>query len=116
MVCLADGTPIGTVNTYHVEGNPDRVAVGISICESRWWGDGLGAEAFRLWVEHVLEERDLARVYCETWSGNVRMIRLAERMGFREIRRRVDVRSVWGKRWDALRFVIDREALSPPPR
>ena len=51
-------------------------------------------------------------LYTQTWSGNVRMIGLAEKLGFRECRRKPGVRQVRGGTYDALTFRLDRDAFA----
>ncbi len=108
MICLPDNTPVGRVNLYGIDNNPDRPALGIDIHESKFWGQGLGKEAFALWADYVFREHRPDRLFCETWSGNERMLRIAARLGFKEVRRRRDLRQVRGKRYDALRLKAER--------
>jgi RimJ/RimL family protein N-acetyltransferase len=118
MIALPDDTPVGRVNLYRLRDEPgeeesdqDRIALGINLHESPLWGKGLGTEAFALWTDYVFREHDRDTLYCETWSGNERMLRVAERLGFEVIRRRENLRKVRGERYDALRFAVKREAF-----
>ena len=45
-------------------------------------------------------------LYTQTWSGNERMIRLAEKLGFTECCRKPEIRTVRGQRYDGLTFQI----------
>jgi RimJ/RimL family protein N-acetyltransferase len=107
MIALPDGTPIGRVNLYLIDDDQNRMALGINIHESPLWGQGLGTEAFGLWLTYVAKAHKKSRLYCETWSGNVRMLKVAERLGFREIRRRKNVRTVRGEKFDAVRLAVE---------
>lgn len=121
MIDTADGTPIGKVNSYLIDENfawisADDVkpgqkvyhTLGIDILASAFWGKGLGTQALAAWGKYHLDEgiRDL---YLQTWSGNVRMVRCAQRLGFEECYRRVGVRQVRGGSYDALTFRLDPE-------
>ena len=45
-------------------------------------------------------------LYTQTWSGNERMIRLAEKLGFTECGRELKERTVRGQQYDGLTFRI----------
>lgn len=111
VLCLEDGTRIGSTNCYGMPGTPPRPAVGIDIRESRYWGRGLGSEALPLWLAYVFAALDRDVLYCQTWSGNTRMIRLARSCGFREIERRVGQREVDGKPVDGIDYALGRGAF-----
>jgi uncharacterized protein len=77
-----DGVHAGWVTSYRMEDGEGRIALGITLAESGMWGCGIGQKAFSNWIAHWLDNLGAEEVYCETWSGNLRMIRLAERLGF----------------------------------
>ncbi len=77
-----DGTHIGWVSSYNIEKKPDFLAIGISIPEVDFWAKGIGGEALKLWIGYIFENHGIEYIYCETWSGNERMIRLALSIGF----------------------------------
>ena len=66
VLCLEEGTPIGSTNCYGMPGEPPRPAVGIDIRESRYWGRGLGSEALPLWLAYVFTALDREVLYCQT--------------------------------------------------
>jgi len=78
-----DRRPVGTVTCYRDKGNPDHMYVGISIYEDPLIGQGLGTEALKLWIDFQFRSRNLHHIGLETWSFNKRMIRVAEKIGFR---------------------------------
>jgi len=112
-LCTAEGVHVGRVNCYPLRDDQTRLAAGIGIRESGHWGRGVGRDAFALWCGYLLVAHDLPAIHCETWSGNERMIRVAERCGFLETRRRVGIRQVRGGRYDALRFAATSAELFP---
>ena len=85
-----------------------RCAIGIDIPERTARGHGYAYQALYLFIEYLLKhgETDL---YIQTWSGNERMIHIAEKMGFVECGRRKNTRSVRGRSYDALTFQMARE-------
>ena len=118
----ADGKRIGFVGSYRIGEDYGDVseedakigtwyrAVGIDIQNDEYWGRGLGTIALEAWLRYLLEH-GLTELFLQTWSGNERMIHVAEKLGFRECGRRVGVRQWQGRRWDALTFRLDREVF-----
>lgn len=86
----------------------DRCAVGIDIPDQSARGNGYSYQALRLFIDYLLEhgEKD---IYLQTWSGNVRMIHIAERMGFEECLRKTAIRMVRGKKYDGLTFRLNMQ-------
>ncbi len=81
---------------------------GIVIAEDRLWGQGLGREAFGLWVGYLLMAFDLPRIGMGTWSGNERMLRVAARVGMQSEACFCDARLVEGRRYNAVRWGMTR--------
>lgn len=82
-------------------------AVGIDICEPEIWGCGVGTRALRAWMAYWFDH-GCGELYTQTWSGNVRMLRSAEKLGFVECDRKVGLRRVDGERYDALTFRLEK--------
>lgn len=119
----ADGVHIGAVNTYCIDdgfdwykltGEEERRrlnwAVGIDINESSYWSNGWGTQALTAFVKYHLED-GYTNLYTQTWSGNIRMIGLAQKLGFVECCRKSEIRLVRGERYDGLTFKLDRAAF-----
>jgi RimJ/RimL family protein N-acetyltransferase len=106
------GRHIGWVGSYHVDGGysivegPGMTAVGICVPELVERGHGYSYQALAAFVRYLMDsgERD---VLTQTWSGNVRMVHVAERMGFVECCRKRALRLVRGRRYDGLTFRLD---------
>jgi len=99
---------IGTVNSYGDNGNPDHRYVGISIYEDSLISKGLGTEALKLWISFQFETRNLHHIGLETWSFNKRMIRVAEKLGFKNEGCERELRN-WNDEWlDKLHYGILR--------
>lgn len=105
-ICLQDGAHIGLVNAYYIGGNKERIAAGIGIRESSYWGKGLGTEAFLLWLGYLFAASEKPQLYCETWSGNIPMVKLATKAYFRCCQRLPNHREVRGQRYHGLTFVL----------
>lgn len=121
----ADGVHIGGVNCYCIDEDcqylstkPDseegrrkaRWAVGLDICEPAYWSGGWGAAALSAFIRYHRANGYL-QIYTQTWSGNFRMIGLAEKLGFRECRRKKGLRQVRGGIYDGLTFALDHAAF-----
>ena len=83
-----NGRHIGSVNAYHIDENYEwigaaesgqmvHLAVGVGICEHDLWGNGIGTNALRAFINYQLKI-GADEIYTQTWSGNVRMIRCAK--------------------------------------
>jgi RimJ/RimL family protein N-acetyltransferase len=103
------GPLLGWVNQYHHDPEARVIHVGIDICESAYWNQGLGTEALLLWIDYLVNELDLTCVWTATWSGNKRMVRCAEKCGFALAERLVGVREWQGRKYDGLEFRLTRE-------
>jgi len=102
----SDGEHIGWVNSYDVDGDESKLAIGIDIPPLSARRKGFAYAALTLFMEYLFQTRDV--LYTQTWSGNVRMIALAEKLGFKEVRRLKDLRFVDGKNYDGLTFAITK--------
>jgi len=103
------GPLLGWANHYHYDPTARVTWVGISICESAYWAQGIGTEALLLWIDYLVHELGLTSVRTATWSGNTRMIRCAEKCGFVPDVVNRGKREVRGKRYDGIEFSLPRE-------
>lgn len=78
------------------------------IYDPEHWGGGLGKQALRLWTQATFAETDAHVLTLTTWSGNERMVRAAERCGYRECARVPEARLWQGRRWDSVRLAALR--------
>lgn len=114
-ICLDDeadpalSTHIGGLGSYRIDdafcvrGDGAHRAIGIDIYDMRARGKGYAATAMRLFIGQF-RAHGLRELYCQTWSGNMRMIGLAEKLGFEECCRKKGIRSVRGGVYDGLTF------------
>ena len=77
------GRHIGWVNYYHLNDREGHALVGIALPEPQEWGKGYGTEVVCLVSDYLFRQMGLAEVRTETWTGNNRMMRVAEKCGFR---------------------------------
>ena len=113
-----NGRHIGWVSAYDIdenyewvkkagEGQTVHLAVGIDICEPELCGKGVGTNALRAFMNYFFES-GVNELYTQTWSGNVRMIRCAEKLGFTECSREAGAREVNGQKYDGLTFRFNK--------
>ena len=111
-----NGRHIGWVSSYRIDENYEWVgnvkdgqtvhrAIGIDICEPDLYGKGIGSNALRAFMNYYFVS-GADELYTQTWSGNVRMIRCAEKLGFEECGRKACTREVNGRKYDGLTFRI----------
>ena len=112
------GKHIGWVSSYCIdeafawvsadsvqEGQRIYRAVGIDICDKMYQGKGLGTKALEAFIQYY-RDKGYSEIFTQTWSGNTRMIKLAERLGFKECGRKIGSREALGEKFDGLTFVL----------
>jgi len=104
-----DGRHIGGVNRYFIDDDRHLPAVGICIPPIDARRNGYGKNAMVLWIAYHFANSDADEIYTQTWSGNYPMIKLAAKIGFKEIGCIKNIRRVRGKRYDALTFSITKD-------
>ncbi|HEX7715280.1 MAG TPA: GNAT family protein [Bacillota bacterium] len=81
------GQLIGDLELDHICWIKREAELRIRIGEKGYWGQGIGAEALRLILEHVFTVRQFRRVYLRVYHFNERAIRCYSKLGFRPIGR-----------------------------
>ncbi|HOP10425.1 MAG TPA: GNAT family protein [Oscillospiraceae bacterium] len=108
------GEYIGWVNSYRINEdfnaakNGEMTAVGIDISALSARGKGYAKAALILFIRYLLEQ-GVNEIYTQTWSGNTRMIGLAQKLGFEECKRKPNLRFVRGEYYDGLTFRLNFE-------
>ena len=74
------------------------------IYDSRYWGRGIARNALTLWVDHLFQSLDIARVGLTTWSGNPQMMACAQKLGFQQEARLRKVRYFNGQYYDSVKY------------
>ncbi|TCI36366.1 MULTISPECIES: GNAT family N-acetyltransferase [unclassified Exiguobacterium] len=108
-VVEVDGTVFGTVSYYYEDAGKEWLEVGIILHQSDRWNQGVGTRALKLWIDHLFNTLSTVRVGLTTWSGNERMVRVAEKIGMQLEGRMRRVRVVRGERYDSIRMGMLRE-------
>ncbi len=101
---------IGEVSWYWKSKETNWLEIGIVIFNEKFWGKGIGYLALKLWMSEVFnEKREILRIGISTWSGNMGMIKLAEKLGMRKEAEYRKARIVNGEHFDSVSYGILRE-------
>ena len=104
-----DGEIIGIV-TYYWEHEPSRwLEIGITIYNSAYWNGGYGTEALNMYIDFLFKHMTIGRIGLTTWSGNSRMMKVAEKLGMQLEGRMRKCRYYNGEYYDSIRMGMIRE-------
>ncbi|MBE5801007.1 MAG: GNAT family N-acetyltransferase [Clostridiales bacterium] len=108
------GEYIGWISCYCIDAEYNytdgdgHYAFGIDIPGMAHRGKGYGKEAFAAAIQYLFS-CGMTEVYTQTWSGNKPMVALAASIGFQEVMRKKDFRTVDNTKYDAITFVLRNE-------
>ena len=101
---------IGEVNWYWKSQETLWMEIGVVIFNEDYWGQGIGYKSMKIWIDEIFDENPkLIRLGLSTWSGNKRMIKLAEKLGFEKEAVYRKARIVEGQYYDSVSFGILKE-------
>jgi len=101
---------IGEVNWYWKSEEPLWMEVGVVIFNEAYWGRGIGAVVLGRWMDEIFHGfPQLVRLGLTTWSGNARMMGLAEKIGLRKEAVYRKARIVDHEYYDSVSYGILRE-------
>ncbi len=104
-----DDTVMGTISRYWISQETNWTAIGIGIYNPEHWGKGYGYEALGLWCQYLFDqEPKFVRLDLRTWSGNIGMMKLAEKLGFTKEAVFRMARIVEGEYYDGLGYGVLR--------
>ena len=114
-----DGRHVGMVSSYYLNESFEHTpwesidqsknavdnhsirALGIEICETGYWGKGIGTKALTAFMDYYRQFGE-SRFLIETWSGNARMLGCAKKLGFTAVKQEKAVYTVDGQEFDAI--------------
>ena len=104
---------IGTVNWYWKSKETDWLEIGIVIFNENNWNKGIGTKTLRKWINQVFDDHpEIVRIGLSTWSGNVGMCKVAQKVGFKQEACYRKARIVDNKYYDSVSYGILREEWS----
>ncbi|SEA25099.1 Protein N-acetyltransferase, RimJ/RimL family [Thalassobacillus cyri] len=109
LIITVEGQLIGTVGSYWVDKNTNWLETGIVIYDKNYWNGGYGSEAYSRWIDYLFQSTDINRLGMSTWSGNIRMVKVAEKIGMKEEARIRQARMVDGIYYDAIKMGVMRK-------
>ncbi len=101
---------IGEVNWYWKSEETNWMELGIVIFNEDYWGRGIGKIALSKWItEKFNQNKDLVRLGVTTWSGNIAMQKLAEKLNLKKEAVYRKARIVNGQYFDSVSYGTLRE-------
>jgi RimJ/RimL family protein N-acetyltransferase len=100
---------VGQVSWYYESEVSDWRRVGIVLYDPASWSGGRGTDALRLWTSYLFATTEVVRLDFATWSGNVGMCRIGQKLGWTEEARFRRARQVRGRRYDSVVYGVLRE-------
>ena len=109
MFIIKDEEFIGTVHACWESEVTSWMEIGIVIYNPDYWSGGYGTSALKQWIDYIFTNSDIHRIGFSTWSGNIRMIKLAEKLGMQQEACIRKARIVEGEYYDAIKMGMLRE-------
>lgn len=104
------GKLIGVVTKYWESFATRWLEVGIVIYDDRFWSKGIGKIALEMWIEKCFHlHPEIEHVGLTTWSGNIGMMKLSEKIGMKLEAQIRKVRYYNGIYYDSVKYGILRE-------
>lgn len=101
---------VGEVSWYWKSKETCWLEVGIVIFDEKYWGHGIGYDAMVLWITELFKNMpELVRLGLTTWSGNIGMIKLSEKLGMKKEAQYRKARLVKGAYFDSVSYGVLRE-------
>jgi len=108
-----DGKTIGMVSRYWEDKKTRWLEIGIVIYDKNYWNGGFGTKALRKWITKTFRDfSEIEHVGLTTWSGNIRMMKAAEKLGMQQEARIRKVRYYNDEYYDSVKYGILREEWS----
>ncbi|HEW5611926.1 TPA: GNAT family N-acetyltransferase [Streptococcus pneumoniae] len=107
---FVDDKLVGTVSRYWVCKQIRWMELGIGIYDKKFWNTGIGKVAMLQWIDRTFQDYlELEHLGLTTWSGNIGMMKLAEKLRMKKEAHIPKVRYYQGKYFDSIKYGILRE-------
>lgn len=101
---------LGMVNWYWKSEETLWLEVGLVVFNENYWGQNIGYKALNLWIDEIFAQHpEIVRIGLTTWSGNLRMMKLAEKLHLEKEATYRKARIVNGEYFDSVSYGILRE-------
>ena len=105
-----NGKHVGWVSCYldleYIDNNDNILAVGIDIPEEKSRGKGVGTEALKQFIQYLFS-KGKRKLFIQTWSENTPMLKVIEKLIFKDYYRRKEYREVCNQKYDAITFMLE---------
>ncbi len=109
MIIQINDEIVGTVNYYWEHKPSNWMEVGIVIYKPEYWNGGYGTAVLKMWIDYLFNKLPIVRVGLTTWSGNERMMKVAEKLGMQLEGRLRKCRLYNNTYYDSIRMGLLRE-------
>lgn len=110
LVVTYDDKIVGSVGAGFEDGRLERwLDIGIIIYRNDLWDKHIGTQALKLFIDYVFGIYDLPHVGLTTWSGNPRMMHVAEKVSMKQEACVRKVRYYNDKYYDSVKYGILRD-------
>lgn len=104
-----DGEIIGCVTRYWEDEGTRWLKVGIVIYDENFWHKGYGYKALKMWITEIfISINDIESIGLTTWSGNIGMMKVSEKLGMSLEARFRKVRYYKGIYYDSISYGVLR--------
>lgn len=113
----ATGRHIGFVSGYCIDKQDEplpngevsfRRAIGIDICEEAFRGEKRGTHALMAFAQYLFCHQ-WPIVFLQTWTGNTRMMHVAEKLGFKRFRVKPGIYTKDGVTYDNITYYLEQK-------
>lgn len=101
---------LGEVSWYWKSEETHWLEIGIILYDNVKWGKGIGYTSLYKWINEVFDTKSqIVRIGLTTWSGNIGMVKLAEKLGLKKEAEYRKARIINGLYYDSVSYGILRE-------
>lgn len=79
-----DGVHIGSIGFHKISMSDKNASFGIVIGDKRYWNQGYGTDAMRVFVNYGFQKLKFHRIDLEVYENNPRAIAVYKRLGFKK--------------------------------
>lgn len=109
LLITSDDKIVGSVGGYFEDGVLAKwYDMGITVYATEMWDKHIGSQALKLFITYLFNLYDIPHLGLTTWSGNPRMMHVAEKIGMKQEACFRQVRFYNGKYYDSVQYGILR--------
>lgn len=109
LAIVNDDKIVGSVGARFEDGDLKRwIDMGITIYDANKWNHHMGSQALKLFISYLFATYNLPHVGLTTWSGNPRMMHVAQKVGMKQEACIRQVRYYNDQYYDSIKYGILR--------